>query len=98
MVVAAPEFPKSMKRNGLPVSPADVATTVSGPAVTPRVHVPRLAIPDPLVVGVVPVIDPFREPPVPSANVTATPETGLPNWSVTWAPGGVATAVPAVAA
>src|SRR5690348_121935 len=98
MVVAVPLFPKSMKLNGLPVSPADVATTVSGPAKAPRVHVPRVATPDPLVVGVVPVIDPLRAPPAARANVTDTPDTGLPNWSVTLAPGVVATAVPTVAA
>src|SRR6185437_2113582 len=98
MVVAVPLFPKSMKLNGLPVSPADVATTVSGPANEPSVQVPRLATPDPLVVGVVPVIDPLRAPPAARANVTDTPDTGLPNWSVTLAPGVVATAVPTVAA
>src|SRR5690242_886016 len=98
IVVAAPEFPKSMKRKGLPVSPADVAMTVSGPAVAPSVQVPRLATPEAFVVGVVPVMAPFRAPPAARAKLTATPEIGLPNWSVTFAPGGVPTAVFTVAA
>src|SRR5262249_33578994 len=95
MVVAVPLFPKSMNRNGLPVSPAEVATTVSGPANAPRVPEPRFATPEPFVTAGDPVIAPLRAE---TAKLTDTPEIGLPNWSVTFAPGGVATAVLTVAA
>jgi hypothetical protein len=51
-------------------------------------------MPDTLVFCVAPVIEP---PPDATENVTVTPLTGFPFASVTFAEGGVATAVPGLA-
>jgi hypothetical protein len=92
---AAPVVPVAVKVTGLPVSPLDVAVRVFVPAIVPSVQDVTAAIPLALVVtGVVGLTVP---PPDATANVTATPPTGLLNWSRTITDGGVATAVPTVA-
>ena len=53
-----------------------VAVSVFAPEVVPSVHEPTVATPLALVVAFRPLAEP---PPVPRANVTAMPETGLPN-------------------
>src|ERR1041385_2462096 len=93
--VAAPVVPVAVKVTGLPVRPLDVAVRVLAPAVVPRVHDVTAASPLALVVtGVVGLTVP---PPEATAKVTATPATGLLNWSRTITEGGVATADPTVA-
>src|SRR5213593_1108133 len=72
--------------------PAAVAVRVFGPAVADSVQLPTVAIPPASVVCVAPVTLPF---PGATANVTATPATGLPLASRTIADGGEATALPA---
>src|SRR5881396_1088103 len=71
------------------------AVSVLLPAVVPRVQAVTTAIPlasvDTAVTGLT------APPPVVTANVTATPATGLLNWSRTSTAGVVATAVPTVA-
>src|SRR5207248_595920 len=77
---------------GLPASVPDAAVRVLGPATVPSVHDATAATPSaPVVTGLVGLTLP---PPVPGANVTPTPATGLPNWSRTITDGGTATAVP----
>ena len=71
-----------------------VAVNVLDPAVGPKVQLPTVAIPLALVVVESPVPDP---PPVATANVTLTPETGLLLASFTITLGAVETAVPTVA-
>ena len=78
---------------GEPVRPVLVAVNVLDPAVEPKVQLPTVAIPLPLVVAESPVPDP---PPVATANVTLTPETGLLLASFTITLGAVETAVPTV--
>src|ERR1019366_3435698 len=92
--VAAPAAPVAVKVRGDPVTPIAVAVRVSAPATAPIVQLPTVAIPDALVVALSPVADP---PPVATANVTATPPSGLLLASLTITLGGVATAVPTVA-
>src|SRR5205807_9525297 len=79
---------------GLPVNPGAVAVSVYGPAVLPRIQLPTAAMPVASVVWFAPVTVP---PPVPGANVTATPATGLLLASRTITDGGMATAVPVIA-
>ena len=94
--VAAPAVPVAVNVTGLPARPAEVAVRVSRllPAVVPSVQLPTAAIPPASVVAPAPVTLPL---PAAAANVTATPGTGLPNWSRTLTEGGVATAVLTVA-
>src|SRR5947208_13350324 len=91
--VAAPAVPVAVKVTGLPVRPEAVAVSVLVPAVGLKVHEVAAAIPSvPVVTGVVGVTVPL---PAAAANVTATPETGLPLASFTITEGGGVTAVPA---
>src|SRR5207247_2436894 len=90
---AAPAVPVAVKVTGLPVRPAAVAVRVFVPAVELKVHAVAAAIPSvPVVTGVVGVTVPL---PGATANVTATPDTGLPLPSLTITDGGGVTAVPA---
>src|SRR5438552_2739558 len=93
-VAGAPARPVAVNVSGLPVNPGDVAMSVYGPAVLPRVQLPTAALPVASVVWFAPVTVP---PLVPGANVTATPATGLLLASRTITDGGMATAVPVVA-
>src|SRR5436309_11613194 len=96
-LAAGPAVAVAVNVTGLPVMPlpAAVAVNVLGPAVVPRVHEVRAAIPlAPVVTGVVGLTLPL---PAAGANVTATPATGLLNRSWTITAGGVATAVPTAA-
>src|SRR5439155_7946909 len=93
--VAAPAVPVAVNVTGLPVSVPEVAVSVFGRPVLPSAHEVTAAIPSaPVVTGVVGVTEP---PPDATANVTATPATGLPFASCTITDGPTATAVPAVA-
>jgi len=92
IVAAAPAVPVAANVTGLPDSEPEVAVSVLLPAVVPRVQLPTAAIPLASVVWVAPVTLP---PPEPGAKVTDTPETGLPNGSVTITDGGTGTALPA---
>ncbi len=93
---AAPTLAVSTKVTGLPVRPVDAAVIVSGLAVVDRVQLPTIAMPPAVVVVPGPVSEPFEVPG--TANVTGAPATTLPLTSRTITDGGVATAVPAVAA
>src|SRR5690242_16269902 len=93
--VAVPAVPVAVNVTGLPVSPVDVAVSVFGPAVGPSVHDVTVAIP--LVPVVTAVVGLTVPPPEATANVTATPLTGLPFASRTITEGSTTTAVPAVA-
>src|SRR5216684_378586 len=95
IAVAAPTFAVSTNVTGLPASPVDVAVSVSGLACVPSVQLVTCAIPLAVVVWLAPVMEPLVVPG--TANVTATPATGLLLTSRTITDGGVATAVPAVA-
>jgi hypothetical protein len=90
--VAVPGVPVAVKVAGEPVRPALVAVRVFGPAAVPRVQLPTVAMPELLVVVVAPVREP---PPVATAKVTLTPETGALDASSTRTLGAMATAVPA---
>jgi hypothetical protein len=83
------------KVTGEPASDPEVAVSVFAPAVMPRVHEVRVAIPDAFVV----TADAGRREPPPeaTAKVTETPATTLPPESVTRTDGAIATALPAVA-
>src|SRR5207302_10792844 len=81
---------------GLPLSPEDVARSVSVLAAVPSVQEFAAATPLAVVVTAVGGSTVPLSPVV--ANVTATPATGLANWSRTITAGGVPTAVPTVAA
>src|SRR6266704_2392081 len=94
IVVAVPAVPVAVKVTGLPESDPDVAVKVFEPAVALSVQLPTVAIPLRSVVWLPPAIVPF---PGATANVTATPSTGLPFTSLTITDGGDVTAVPAVA-
>src|SRR5437870_2602609 len=94
IVAAAPAVPVAVKVTGLPASDADVAVNVFAPAVALSVQLPTVATPLVFVVWLPPVMLPF---PGATANVTATPVTGLPFASLTITDGGALTAVPAVA-
>src|SRR3989440_7015366 len=96
VALGPPAVAAAVNVTGLPVSPDDVARSVSVLAAVPRVQEFAAATPLALVVtadagSTVPL-----SPVV--ANVTATPGTALANWSRTITDGGVATAVPTVAA
>ena len=95
IVVGTPSVAEAVKVRGLPVRPALVAVRVLllVPAVVPSFQEPTVAMPEALVVWEPPVSEP---PPDATAKVTETPETGLPNWSVTSAEGAVATFVSTV--
>src|SRR5205085_925454 len=92
IVAAVPAVPVAVNVTGLPESDPDVAVSVLLPAVALSVQLPTVATPLPLVVWLAPVIVPF---PGATANVTATPATGLPFASLTMTEGGEPTAVPA---
>jgi hypothetical protein len=94
LALGAPAVPVAVKVSGLPASPLDVAVRVLVPAVVPRVQDVTAAIP--LALVVTDVVGLTVPPPEATANVTATPATGLLNWSRTSTDGGVATAVPTV--
>src|SRR5882724_8813533 len=95
MLPALPAVPVAVNVTGLPVSPGAVALRVFAPAVVPSVQDVTAASPAAVVVtGAVGFTVP---PPVATANVTATPATGLPFASRTITAGLTATAVPAVA-
>jgi len=92
IVAAAPAVPVAVKVTGLPESVPDVAVSVLLPAVVPSVQLPTVAIPLASLIWVAPVTLPL---PGPGAKVTDTPETGLPNASVTSTDGAIKTALPA---
>src|SRR5438876_895129 len=92
MAAAAPAVPVAVKVTGLPFTPVDVAVRVLIPAALPSVQLPTAAIPLASVVWPGPVMVPF---PAATANVTATPATGLPLASLTMTAGGIGTALPA---
>src|SRR5207249_7006576 len=90
---AAPAVPVAVNVTGLPARPEAVAVSVFVPAVELKVHEVAAAIPSvPVVTGVVGVTVPL---PGATANVTATPDTGLPLASFTITEGGGVIAVPA---
>ncbi len=80
--------------NETAVRDPDVAVRTFAPTAGPSVHPPTVAIPDAFVTAVPPVTDP---PPDATANVTDTPEAGLPFASFIRTEGGVDTALPAAA-
>src|SRR5207302_1321892 len=92
IVAAAPAVPVAVKVTGLPESVPDVAVSVLLPAVVPSVQLPTVAIPLASLIWVAPVTLPL---PGPGAKVTDTPETGLPNASVTITDGGTGRVLPA---
>src|SRR5881396_2383946 len=93
--VAAPAVPVAVKVTGVPV-PAAVAVSVLLPAVVPSVHDVIVAIP---LASVMTAVAGLTVPlPDATAKRTGTPAVGLSNWSRTSTAGGVATAVPTVAA
>ena len=91
--VAAPAPPVTVMVSGEFVRPGLVAITVFAPAAVPSVQLPSDATPDPFEVALTPVMLP---PPDPTANVTGTPATGLPDASRTITLGATATSAPAV--
>jgi hypothetical protein len=92
---AAPGIPVAVNITGEPDKEPDVAVSVLEPAVVPRVQAGEVATPELFVVTT--PEDASDPPPVATAKVTLTPETGLPAVSVTWTAGLVVTAVPTVA-
>src|SRR2546426_926703 len=92
---AAPVVPVAVNVTGLPVSPLDVAVSVFGPAVGPRVH--SAEVRRAVVAGGTGGVGNHDKPPDATAKVTATPLTGLPLASCTITDGSTGTAVPAVA-
>src|SRR5205807_1732313 len=94
IVAAPPAVPVAAKVTGLPDKVPELAVNVFAPAAALIVQLPTVAMPLPLVVWLPPVMLPF---PGVTANVTATPVTGLPFASFTITDGGALTAVPAVA-
>ena len=96
VALGPPAVAVAVNVTGLPPSPDDVARSVSVLAAVPSVQEFTAAKPLALVVtGAAGSTVPLS-PAV--ANVTATPGTGLANWSRTITDGGVPTAVPTVAA
>src|SRR5437588_582262 len=91
-----PAVADAVNVTGLPLSPEDVARSVSVLAAVPSVQEFAAATPLALVVTAVAGSTVPLSPVV--TNVTATPGTGLANWSRTITDGGVATAAPTVAA
>ena len=96
-VDAAPAVPVAVNVNGEPVSPAAVALSVFAPAVVPSVQPVTAAIPSAPVATVAGDAGSIEPPPDATANVTETPETGLPLASVTSTLGGIVTDDPATA-
>ena len=92
MLPAPPGVPVAVNVTGLPARSADVAVSVSVPAVVARVQLPTAAMPLALVVWLAPVIVPF---PGATAKLTDTPATGLPCASRTMTDGATGTSVPA---
>jgi len=94
--VAGPAAPWAVNVTGLPERPEEVAVKVFEPGVVPNVHDVSAATPLAFVgIGVVGLTLPL---PAAGVNVTATPATGLLNWSRTITAGGVWTGVPTVPA
>ena len=89
MFAAAPTVPVAV--NVVLSAPA-LAVSVFAPATVPSVHEPTVATPLASVVAGLPVTLPSPE----AANVTLTPATGLPYWSVIVTDGAVVTAEPTV--
>src|SRR5439155_1198859 len=95
VALGPPAVAVAVNVTGLPPSPDDVARSVSVLAAVPSVQEFTAAKPLALVVtGAAGSTVPLSPA---GANVTATPGTGLSNWSRTSTAGGVATAVPTVA-
>src|SRR6266550_4043032 len=92
MLPASPAVPVAVNETGLPLSPADVALRLFGPAAVASVQLPTVAMPLALLVWLAPVMLPF---PGVTENVTATPATGFPLASLTITEGGIGTAAPA---
>src|SRR5205823_4567718 len=96
VALGPPAVAVAVNVTGLPLSPAAVARSVSTLAAVPSVQEFAAAIPfAPVATGVAGSTVPLS-PLV--ANVTATPGTGLANWSRAITAGGAAAAVPTVAA
>ena len=93
-LVAVPAVPVAVNVIGEPVNEPLVAVIVLEPAVVPNVQLPTVAIPLAFVVVVKLVPEP---PPVATAKVTDTPDTGLLDASRTITLGAVLTDVPTVA-
>src|SRR5262245_34673186 len=75
--LAVPAEPVALKVTGRPANPPAVAVSVLIPALFPSVHAVAAAMPlASLITGVAGLTEP---PPAVTANVTATPATGLPN-------------------
>ena len=91
---AAPAVPVAVNVTGEPTMLPLVAVNVFDPAVVPNVQLPTVAMPLAFVVADKSVPDP---PPEATANMTETPETGLPFASIIMTLGAVATAEPAAA-
>ena len=89
-------MPVAEKLTGLPLMPVPVAVAVSvfAPAMLPSTQAPTVAMPDAPVVCAAPTTEPA---PAVAAKLTAAPETGLSNASVTRTEGAVPTAWPTVA-
>src|SRR2546430_17366774 len=96
VALGPPAVAVAVNVTGLLLSPAAVARSVSVLAAVPSVQEFAAATPFALVVTAVAGSTVPLSPVV--ANVTATPGTGLANWSRTITDGGVATAVPTAAA
>src|SRR4051812_394836 len=94
MTLGASAAAVAVKVTPLPDTPVAVAVRVYCPEVFGSVQPPTVAIPDAFVVAVAPVRLPA---PLGMANVTGTPETGLPLASLTTTAGRVPTAVLTVA-
>ena len=92
--LTVPAVPVAVNVTGEPVRLPLVAVRVFDPAVVPSVQLPTVAMPDPFVVAVNVVAEP---PPVATAKVTLTPDTGLLLASLTITLGAVNTAEPTVA-
>ena len=88
--IAGPAVPVAVNVASGPATPVIVAVSVLLPGVAPSVQLPIVAVPVASVVAVAPVMLPL---PGATANVTPTPFTGLPNWSVTTTLGAVVTDV-----
>src|SRR5437764_3143247 len=95
VALGPPAVADAVNVTGLPLSPEDVARSVSVLAAVPSVQEFAAATPLAVVVTAVGGSTVPLSPVV--ANVTATPATGLANWSRTITDGGVPTAVPTVA-
>jgi hypothetical protein len=88
---AAPATDVAVNETALSVP--EVALRTFAPVVGPSVHEPTVAMPLAFVVAVGPETDP---PPLTTVNVTSSPATGEPFWSVTTTDGDGETGAPAV--